>query len=378
MSTNKLWKIATGLLLLLTVLPSIAQIVIGQVATVSDVDSPGPDMRIGLQTYFDAVNHAGGVHGMQLKFVSKDRGLKASEAVSKTKELLAESEPLVLAGYMGTGPMDALVKSKLLEEAGIPLVGIRSGDPSLHRPVHPYLFHTRASYREEIQQIIRQLATIGLYRVAVFYEKSAFGKEGLSLSQEAIEAHDAMQLVHHATYTKAVESEIHDAVRTTIEAGPQSVVLIANGKDAAEFYKAFRAGGGKAQVLALSVVDGSEIVERIGAKNARGFIVTQVVPHPQSDAMPLVRELKANVKKFAPPGTAVTQAVVEGYLAAKTVVEALRIAGPQPTRKKVRAALESIRDFDAGGVIIGFSPKNHTGSKYVELSIVLESGRLMR
>jgi ABC-type branched-subunit amino acid transport system substrate-binding protein len=84
------------------------------------------------------------------------------------------------------------------------------------------------------------------------------------------------------------------------------------------------------------------------------------------------------MKTFGPPGLEINQTMVEGYLTAKTVVEALKRAGPNPTRKKVLAALESMKQFDAGGVIIGFTPANHTGSKFVELAIVLASGKLMR
>ncbi len=362
--------------LMLILSPAAAQLVIGQVASFDNPDTAGPHIRAGWQTYFNAVNHAGGVYGARLKFVSKDRGRKATESVVKTREFVKEFKPLVLAGLMGTGSMKALVKSGLLEEEGIAVVGIRTGAVALHEPVSPYLFHTRANYLAEIEKIVTQLATVGLNRVAVFHEKSAFGQEGLALVKRTMQAQPAMRLVQHATYP-ANTNDVADAVRAIHAANPQGIIVIANSTATAEFYKAYRVSEGKAQVLALSVTDGVEVVKRIGKQHARGLIVAQVVPDP-ANLIPLIREFHTNFKKFAPPGTPVNQADVEGYLAGKTTVEALRIAGPNPTRQKVHAALESMKEFDAGGVIIGFSQKSHTGSKYVELAIVLASGKIMR
>ncbi len=374
-------------------------IVIGQVASYVDADtadqntrsghkSPcdssqcrrakaaGPYIRLGLQTYINAVNNAGGVHGATLKFVSQDRGLDVAGSVAITRQFIAKYEPVALAGLMGTGPMKALVESKVLEDSGIPVVGIRTGAVSLHEPVNPYLFHTRASYRGEAEKIVQQLATVGLRRIAVFYEKSAFGEEGLRLVRNELKKHASLQLIHHDTYP-ARTTNVGSAAISIRNANPQSVIVIANSPAAAEFYKAFRAAGGDAQVIAISTADGGDIVKRIGKTYARGLIVTQVVPDVNRE-IPLIRELKKDIDKFAPPGTPINLAVVEGYIAAKTLVEALRNAGPNPTREKVRRSLESMKEFDAGGLIIGFSPNNHSGSKYVELAIVLASGQIMR
>jgi len=257
------------------------------------------------------------------------------------------------------------------------VVGIRTGSVSLHEPVNPYLFHTRASYLDEVRRIVTQLSTLGLNRVAVFHEKSPFGEEGLHLVERAIQEKPSMQLVSRAVYA-ATTTEVDKAVRSLIDAQPQSIIVVANTRATAEFYKAYRMGGGKAQVLALSVADPRLIVERIGAANARGLIVAQVVPDPANKAMPLIKELFADVKKYAPPETLVSQTVVEGYMAGKVLVQALRIAGPNPTRQKVREALESMKRYDVGGMIISFSPDDHTGLRYVDLAILLASGNLMR
>jgi len=69
---------------------------------------------------------------------------------------------------------------------------------------------------------------------------------------------------------------------------------------------------------------------------------------------------------------------MEGYAAAKVLVEGLRRAGPNPTPVALRNALESIRDFDMGGLKLSYSPSSHTGLDFADLSIVDANGRFRR
>nr|WP_263289970.1 ABC transporter substrate-binding protein [Cupriavidus pauculus] len=73
-----------------------------------------------------------------------------------------------------------------------------------------------------------------------------------------------------------------------------------------------------------------------------------------------------------------SNAGMEGFMSAKVLVEGLRRAGPEPTREKLIAALENLRDYDLGGILISYSPTRHTGSSFVEMSIVSSTGKLIR
>ena len=67
---------------------------------------------------------------------------------------------------------------------------------------------------------------------------------------------------------------------------------------------------------------------------------------------------------------------MEGYIAAKTVVEGLRRGGNNATPESLIAGLESLREFNLGGFYVDFSPQKHTGSKYVDLTILTADGRI--
>jgi len=69
---------------------------------------------------------------------------------------------------------------------------------------------------------------------------------------------------------------------------------------------------------------------------------------------------------------------MEGFLTAKVMVEALWRTGKNPTREGLVDALEKMQDVDLGGFYVGYSPKNHAGSKFVDLTIIGRNGKFLR
>jgi ABC-type branched-subunit amino acid transport system substrate-binding protein len=165
-----------------------ADIVIGQVAAFSGPLAPtGSHMRAGAQLLFDAVNAEGGIHGARIRLVSADDGYKTAETVRLAREMLRQQQPMAFIGFVGTGNVEAILDQKVLAEAGIPLVAVRSGAETLVRRNDPFLFMTRASYAEEIDKITDQYVTTGYKRFAVLYQDDAFGKGALASARESIQ-----------------------------------------------------------------------------------------------------------------------------------------------------------------------------------------------
>ncbi|WP_299067838.1 ABC transporter substrate-binding protein [Accumulibacter sp.] len=353
------------------------EIVIGQVAAFSGPLAPtGSHMRAGAQLCFDAVNAEGGIHGATLRLIAKDDGYKSDETVRLARAMLKESQPLAFIGFVGTGNVEAMLEQKVLSEAGIPLIAVRSGAASLVRRNDPFLFITRASYAEEVEKITEQYVTTGYTRFAILFQNDAFGLDVLASAEQAITRAGGF-LVAKGSYAKNT-TEVEAAVKTIGAAKPQAVIMIANTAASAEFVKQSRAAGYFAQFVALSVTDAAQVVSRIGADKAEGLVLTQVVPDPNSRAVPLIREVQDNFAKFAPKEVTANHTFVEGYLGAKVLVEALRRAGPNPTRKKLRDTLEAMKNYDAGGVFITFSANRHAGSRFVDITILNRAGKLLR
>ena len=65
---------------------------------------------------------------------------------------------------------------------------------------------------------------------------------------------------------------------------------------------------------------------------------------------------------------------MEGFAAAKVLVEGLQRAGRNPTRASFMTALENMRDYDLGGIKLSYGRESHSGLNFVEASIVNGKG----
>lgn len=353
-----------------------ADVVVGQVAPLSGVlASTGAQMVLGGKIYFDWVNAQGGVHGASIRQAVADDGYKVADTVARTRELLAKPEVVALYGFAGTANITQLLSDGVLEQGGAALVAPYTGGESLRSPFNPWIFHVRAGYADETEHMVQQLTTLGMNRVAVMYQDDGFGKAGLA-GVEAALAKRGLKLVVSAGYERNTD-KVDDAVKAIKAADVHAVIMIAVNKPAAAFIQRYREQGGGAQLYNISVVDPTELVKLAGLKNAHGLGISQVVPYPYRPQLPVVREYQTLLKKYAPDAE-VNYTSFEQFLGAKVLVEALRRAGPAPTRAKVVKALESLQSYDLGGITLGYSPTNRIGSRYVEVTVIGSNGRLMK
>ena len=370
-------RILASLICLASGIAAAAEILIAQVAPLSGPLAPtGNAMRIGALVCFEAVNAAGGIRGSKIRLASRDDGYKAEETVRLARATLAESRPLAFFGIVGTGNLDALIKENVLGEAGIPAIGLRSGASGLVRPENTLLFFTRASYAEEVDRIVSHLSKTGQKRIAAFYQDDAFGADGLAAIDESAKRH-TLEIIARASYPKNT-TKVEASVKTLGASTAQVIVMVANTAASAEFLKQYRAGGGTAQLFALSPTEGTQVAEAVGAQTAHGFAVSQVVPDPLNRGVPIVREFQDDFQRHAPAGSQSSATVLEGYVAARVLVEALRRAGAEPTRAKLVASLQALRNVDIGGMIIGFDSRSRSGSRYVDIAILGRDGKLLR
>lgn len=367
---------ATLALLSLGGLATAAELVIGQVAPLSGVlASTGHQMVVGGKIYFDAINAQGGIHGAKIRHEVVDDGYKVAETVRLTRELLAQPEVVALFGFAGTANVTQLLTDGVLDVGGAALVAPYTGGESLRNPFNPWIFHVRAGYADEAEHMVQQLTTLGMNRIAVMYQDDGFGKAGLLGVTNALDRRK-LKLAVAAGYERNTD-KVEDAVKKIKASDAQAIIMVSVNKSTAAFMKLYRESGGGAQMYNISVVDPAELVKLAGLKNAHGLGISQVVPYPYMANLPVVREYQALLKQYAPKEL-INYTSFEEFVGAKVLVEALRRAGPNPTRAKVVKALESMGSYDTGGITVSYSPSNRIGSRYVEVTVIGSSGKLLK
>ncbi|WP_153146984.1 ABC transporter substrate-binding protein [Dechloromonas sp. H13] len=332
----------------------------------------GIEMQLGAKLYFDQINAQGGVHGRKIKLLSLDDGYEPDRATANTRELIDKNDVFALFGYVGTPT--SLAALQVSNPAGVPFFGAFTGAEALRLPFNRLVFNVRASYGDETEKIVEQFTSLNVKRIAVFYQNDAYGKAGLSGVEKAM-AKRNLQLVATATVERN-SSDVAAAVKTLIPAKPDMVVMVTTYKSSAAFINAMRAAGSGAQFYTVSFVGSRALANELGPDGA-GVGISQVVPFPWSRTLPVVRDYQ---KLLAASGTGrdVSFTSLEGYIAAKVFVEGLRRSGKELTRDKFISAMENLRNFDAGGFAVNFTPGNHNGSTFVELTIIRKDGSFLR
>jgi branched-chain amino acid transport system substrate-binding protein len=353
------------------------ELVIGQVAPLTGVIAgTGNEYVAGAAAYFAHVNAQGGINGRRIRVALRDDAYNPEKTLQQTRELLAKEKPVALFGFVGTGNVLSLHKNKVLGDEGIALLAPYTGAMDLRDPAIGNIFHIRASYTDETARMVEHLNTIGIRRIAVMYQDDPFGKSGLAGAQAAM-AQLNITPVALGHYDRTKPEEVDEAAATIAAAKPEAVIMVAVNRASAAFARKLHAAGSAARLFSISVVNFKELLKNAGEALARGIGISQVMPFPYAASTPVVREFQALMAQYAPDKT-VSYASIESFVGAKVLVEALRRAGNQPTREKVMRSLQDLRSYDAGGFKVGFTPTNRIGSRFVEVTVIGQGGRLLR
>ncbi|MEP7068045.1 MAG: ABC transporter substrate-binding protein [Usitatibacter sp.] len=348
-----------------------SQIVLGQsVALSGPAQQLGLDMQQGASLYFNVVNAHGGVNGRKIVLKTLDDGYESARAAENTRKLINEEKVFALFGYVGTPTSQASLP--IFTEARVPFVGPFTGAELLRNPVNPYVFNVRASYFDETEAIVQHLTAMSVNRIAVFYQNDAYGQAGLTGVERALKKRN-LEVVAKGTVERNTV-EVKKAIEDINKAVPQAVVMISAYKSCAAFIRNMKKAGANPTFWNVSFV-GSKALAKELEKEGRGVQISQVVPFPWDGSVPVVREYQKLIAEAkAEPGFG----TLEGYIAAKVMVEGLRRAGRNLTRESFIRAMESIQEYDVGGFKVNFGPGKRSGSQFVDLTIISRDQKFVR
>jgi branched-chain amino acid transport system substrate-binding protein len=345
------------------------KIVFGQVAALQGpAQALGQNMRRGILAAFEAANRGGGISGRALELKSLDDGYEPEKTVEATQKIITEDKVFALIGAVGTPTSKA--GQPIATAAKVPFIGPFTGAEFLRNPYNRYVVNIRSSYFQETEAWIEHLTKdLGISKIAILYQDDAFGLAGLEGVQRAMSKRN-MSLVAAGSFkrnTTAVKSALLDIMK----AQPEAVVTVAPYRPVTEFIKLAHQVKMDAVFVAISFVGSDSLAEELGKEGA-GVIVSQVVPFPADPALPVVASYQSALAA-ADPNSKPGFVSLEGYLAGRLVVDALKRTTGAPTREGLLDAINAA-PFDFGGVTLSYGPARNQGSDLVFFTILQADG----
>ncbi len=332
----------------------------------------GRDYAAGAKTYFDVVNSTGGVNGRRIVYLTRDTNGTAAELKQAAAALLVDSRA-DLFGPIGDTAAGALIDlgSPELNAAIVfaPLTGLKSPKASV--------LTLRAGYEDEALELVRHFKGLGL---TSFCLVTAAG-ETQSAAARAVRG-----AVASTNRTLACETSIaagggdaKAAASLVSSRRPQAVIVLGDTSVLGSFAREFPFKQLGILLGSLSLVNHTALMEISGPQVAKGIVLTQVVPSPQRLGVPIVLEHVKAMTKFRdePP----SHLTLEGYMAAKALVESLRGALPGRALRREDVAAALIRNHSRTAVnpaATDMGMANAAGTRLVDLTMVRGDGTLMR
>jgi branched-chain amino acid transport system substrate-binding protein len=333
------------------------------------------ELRTGMQAHLDHVNATGGIRGDTVRLVSLDDAANPTQALQQIEQAATRLNPVAFLYLIGPETIVATLEANIFGRLGVPLIGTSPAAVQLRTPTRSHVFHLTQGEDSEYEKLAQQLRTIGLRKVALVHWDDPATLGEVRFFEQSAARTPAIEVVARAPVV-ASSGQLDRAYEKVVQARAEAIVSMLPVEETARLLKHLRAKGVFTPVYGASYNESGRLFDHAGEAASRGMTVTQVVPNPFGGSLPAVREYQAQMKQFAPKDARHGTLSLEGFLAARLLVEALRLAPRPVTATGLRDALEQRGPFELGGLKASFSKTDHVGLDFVDIGIVTFGGRL--
>ena len=347
------------------------EILFGQSAAFSGpAQELGKNMQFGILAAFQEVNQNGGVHGRTLRLTFKDDGYEPGAAARNTISLIEDDRVFALIGAVGTPTSRSA--TPVADEAGVPYIGPFTGAEFLRSPELRAVLNLRASYYQETEEMVARLTEdLGIRRIGVMYQDDSFGRAGYNGVLLALERRD-MKPAAIGLYPRNTKA-VRIGLLELRHGSPEAVIIIGAYEPVAELISWTRHIGLDWIFMTVSFVGSNALANELGEVGT-GVYVTQVVPFPTDDSMPVVAAYLKALQAFDPkviPGFV----SFEGYLAGRLAIAGLEACGRELDRDCFLKSLKDAGDIDIDGFQLRYGQDDNQGSDKVFLTVIDSAGQ---
>jgi branched-chain amino acid transport system substrate-binding protein len=336
---------------------------IGNVGPYTGDASSYSALNFGPTAYFRYVNSQGGVHGRKFEIVTADDACKETNGIAAVKKLIHQDHVFMILVQPCSGV--AMATKPILVQEGIPWIGV-SANPKITTPTEKAMFHvTYTGVYSGRAMASFALSKPNAKRIVIVQHTNDWAR-GYCDPATAYMKEKGVEPV----MTLAMERGSTDATAQALRiksANADFVLACLYEAELAIFLRDVHKYGLAVPVIGALGADFESTHKRVNNPAAvKNFYLPYQFKAPMGS--PLMKKWEEMFVKYLeknelPENGVPTNFYYFGLPTAIATVEAFKRAGPNPSREKFVAAMESLKDFDTGVLAdtVTLSRESHVG-----------------
>jgi ABC-type branched-subunit amino acid transport system substrate-binding protein len=301
-----------------------------------------------IETYFKAVNEAGGINGRKVKFISLDDGYVPSKTVELVRQMVEQDKIFALFQSLGT-PCNTAIH-KYMNTKKVPQLYVATGASKWGDPKNfPWTMGFQPDYHTEaVIYAHHALANVKDAKIGVLSQNDDFGRDYLGGLKEGL-GKDANRIVSSVTF-EATDPTVDSQIIQLKDSGANVFMNFAGPKAAAQGIRKMTDIDWKPAKHYLTNVSVSvaAVMKPAGFENAQGIITASYLmdaTDKQWDDNEEMKTWRAWMDKNMPQANKADANHIYGYAVSYLMCETLKRCGNDLTRANLMKQAASFQKF---------------------------------
>jgi len=337
-----------------------------KIGVILDQTGPAADVVVpttqGIKTYFKYINEQGGINGRKLNPMVEDDRYSIPLAITAFKKLVFKDRVFALIGPTSTGGVTVL--SRHAEKEKIPLMSAIMPEITV-KPFKKYVFIFGDIYPNQMNILIDYILNDlkpKKPRIALVYPDNETGKVDRESAMKRLKSHNLAPASKEVLNPGSLDAS--SQVMNLKKANVNCIILCGQiPQPTIVLLRELKKFGLNVPVFGSWATCAEEVLNMAGDSAKRFYAVNHMMSW--YDDCPGAAKMREVTLKYY-PGTEKPyrgKIYTHGWVGASVMVETLKRAGKDLDREGFIKAMESIKNFDTGGLCgpISYSSTSHKG-----------------
>jgi branched-chain amino acid transport system substrate-binding protein len=318
----------------------------------------GPNINAGLEDALMMANEEGGINGKQIKYIMEDGTYNVNVSVAAFKRIMARDNPLIMYGE-STG-MGKAIAPEIKDRYKVLYSSTSFSSELANAAANPYVFVPGPTYSDMFGILLKYIAKEKPgANVAFFYSDTEFGRDPVPYGRDMCKKLGLNLVAEEVAKVGGIDvaSQILDLKRRKAE------YVIFHGFVLAPVpavIKQARDYGLKVKFMGTHWGTNKMLLDKMGPL-AEGYLGVMPYAFYYQDDIPMIKKIRAWNQKHHPEVKYRPTSYMQGFFTGLVFVECLKRADKAGdlTGDGLVKALQSIKDFDVGGLMAPITVVNN-------------------